>query len=130
MPRLQPPGPLWLALGARALYRALRAQLARMADWDFRPLDQPLGEAPAGAIVVATPSVVGAEECRALAARGIHVVILCPIPRPSDREAYLEAGAAAYVPMSVDGRELYEALRAICQAAASGDDTGGQPSPP
>jgi DNA-binding NarL/FixJ family response regulator len=131
MPRLQPTGPLWLALGDRALYRALRAQLARLADWDFRPVDEPLDGAPPGAIVVSTPSVLGIQECRELANRGIHVVILCPVLRNSEREAYLAAGAAAYVPMSVEGRELYEALRAICgtaQAPAGGEDTEGKAS--
>lgn len=115
MPRLTPTGPLWLALGDRALYRALRAQLARVGDWDFRPLDQPLEEAGPGAIVVATPSVVSVHACRELARRGVRVIILCPIARPNERHDYLEAGAAAYVPMSVEGTELYEALRAICE---------------
>lgn len=115
MPRLQPSGPLWLALADRALYRALRAQLARLADWDFRPLDESPEEAPSGAIVVTTPAVINVDQCRQLAARGVYVVVLCPIPRGGEREAYLRAGAAAYVTMSVDGRELFEALRAICE---------------
>lgn len=51
--------------------------------------------------------------CRELAAEGPEIVILAAFPRQIDQSSYTAAGAAAYVPMSVDAGPLIEAIRRL-----------------
>jgi DNA-binding NarL/FixJ family response regulator len=64
--------------------------------------------------VVVTPvSDCPSERCVELAAEGTRVIILAAIPRESERDRYLEAGAAAYVAMTVGGDQLIGEIRRV-----------------
>src|SRR4051794_29118720 len=62
------------------------------------------------AVMLITTSDGRREQCAALVAGGAHVVVLGSLPRPSDTEEYLGAGAAAFLPMPAGYRELLAAV--------------------
>ena len=68
-------------------------------------------------VVVATTADCPSERCAELAAAGVRVVVLAPVPRQGERDRYLRAGAAAYLPMDVDGRELVRSVRNVATDA-------------
>lgn len=63
------------------------------------------------ALVVTTVSDRTPAEVHTLAQQGRTVLVLAPVPRVSQERAYLNAGAAAYLVMATDGKELLEAVR-------------------
>jgi DNA-binding NarL/FixJ family response regulator len=65
-----------------------------------------------GAIVISTPDECGIDACRELVGLGAQVVILAPVPRTREHEAYARAGAVAYLPMDLDLGDLVRAIQA------------------
>lgn len=61
---------------------------------------------PPTEIVVVPASECEPERCERLTSKGAYVIVLAAIPRDSERDRYLKAGAVAYVPMAVDSEEL------------------------
>jgi|GEM_PF-6758165 len=109
---------IWLWLDDRALTRALRAHLLRLGFRHAEPY-APADAAP-GDVVIATPQALAPAGCAELRRRGLRVVVLCPVVRGPEREAYERAGADEVVPMTVEGAELCAALDRIasrCNAA-------------
>jgi DNA-binding NarL/FixJ family response regulator len=95
---------------------ALRSALVnrlQAADLEPAPRGGTLDHVCSPGVVVATTSDCPSERCAELAASGVRVVVLAPVPRPGERERYLRAGAAAYLPMDVDGRELVRSVRHV-----------------
>lgn len=64
----------------------------------------------AGDVVVSPAADLAVDDCERLSARGVHVIILAPLPRPSEEERYARAGAANYLPMAVDTAPLVQAI--------------------
>lgn len=94
-----------------ALQKALTSRLERL---------QPVvmghdpGDPPASTeIVVTTVSECEPERCGRLTSKGAMVIVLAAIPREGERERYLQSGAAAYVPMSVDSAELLAEIQRL-----------------
>jgi len=48
-----------------------------------------------------------------MSGRGASVLILTPVPRPREAEAYAASGAVAYLPMRVDGSDLIDTISGI-----------------
>lgn len=71
------------------------------------PLDRTIR---AGDVIVSPAADLSVEDCVRLAGRGVHVIILAPLPRPSEEERYARAGAAGYLPMAVDTAPLVQAI--------------------
>jgi DNA-binding NarL/FixJ family response regulator len=94
-----------------ALRRALVARLGRSPDLSLPTTGWSLDVQLPGRIVVVPASECSPGACRDLVARGHSVIVLAAVLRDNDRERYLAAGAAAYVPMTVDSEQLLEALR-------------------
>ncbi|MGE5594884.1 MAG: hypothetical protein ACM3S1_02475 [Hyphomicrobiales bacterium] len=96
--------PIRVTTSDPALGRALEAHL------QSRPgrLEGELSEAGRRglSVVVAPTRDVSPAYCTDLVAAGSIVVILAAVPREHERMAYLRAGAAAYVPMSLDPGSL------------------------
>jgi hypothetical protein len=63
-----------------------------------------------GDVVVTTPADCPPERAHELVRAGAAVIILAPIPRPEERARYERAGAAAYIPMLIDGVDLVRAI--------------------
>ena len=92
------------------LHRALVARLSRYQGIRI------VAETREGMLEIQRDAVVtpvkdcSPRHCAQLATAGLRVVILAPVPNAAEHERYLEAGAAAYLPMSFDLSELVEAL--------------------
>ena len=86
-----------------ALQKALTARLERSPRVVMTSHLDPFNRT---GIVVTPASECEIERCAKLAARGLTVIILAAIPRPLEQERYLRAGAAAYVPMTIDSELL------------------------
>jgi hypothetical protein len=63
-----------------------------------------------GHFVVASAAGFSTRECLNLARRGARVVLLAALPSDRERKRYLEAGAAAYLPMGTSEGELREVI--------------------
>jgi len=63
-------------------------------------------------IVVTTVSDRSPAQVRELAQAGLRVLVLAPVARARQAQAYLGAGASAYLVMATDGLELLESVRA------------------
>jgi hypothetical protein len=68
--------------------------------------------APSDILVIPAAELPPAR-CRALTQHGLHVVVLAAFPRRIDEQSYLDAGAEAYVPMTVDTAMLVGAIERI-----------------
>lgn len=64
-----------------------------------------------GEVVVTSTSDCPLPRCAALSKRGVRVILLASLPSLGQREAYLSAGASAYLPMVLDHAALAEAIR-------------------
>ncbi len=64
-------------------------------------------------ILIIPAAELSPARCRALALEGLHVVVLAALPRQADEQSYLDAGAEAYLPMTVDPAPLVEAIGRI-----------------
>jgi len=100
-----------------ATAKALRSRLGQ----DF-PVHMFNGswEDGARAAVVTTANDTSPAECSELTHHGYAVVLLVPAVRQQEREAYVRAGARAYLEMSPDATELVRALRALDAEVLSG----------
>jgi DNA-binding NarL/FixJ family response regulator len=79
-----------------------------------------------GAVVVSTPRDCGLTRCNEFAQLGRSVVILAPVPRTTEATAYLQAGAAAYLPMDPNTGALVRAVAAsAARPSVSGDGHAG-----
>ncbi|KAA0229431.1 hypothetical protein EDM76_11950 [bacterium] len=94
-----------------ALQKALASRLERSQP-PALPGDGVEPSVPAD-IVVTTASECEPERCERLTARGARVIVLAAIPRDTERERYLRAGAVAYVPMDVDTGKLLAEIRRL-----------------
>jgi hypothetical protein len=84
-----------------SLRRALVARLGGVDGVECKSVERP--ECVADARVVVGPAhVVTTDQCAAMAARGVKVVILTPVPTDEEANLYRAAGAAAYLPMLLD----------------------------
>lgn len=72
-----------------------------------------VGESKAPAVLVASTSECSPAECSGLTQGRRDVVIIAAVPSAFQEQAYLEAGAAGYVPMSIDVGPLVELLQAL-----------------
>ncbi len=107
-----------------ALQRALTARLERSPrlvltteDGDQDPINR-------ADIVVTPASECEVERCARLAAHGLTVIILAAIPRGFEKERYLRAGAAAYIPMAIDSEQLLaEIYREIDEVDGEKEDS-------
>lgn len=70
-------------------------------------------DAAPGDMLVAPVGDCPVERCAELVRHDVRVIVLTPIPRDSERALYLDAGACAYVPMTIDSSELLLAIEAV-----------------
>ncbi|MGH2633713.1 MAG: hypothetical protein ACRDG3_09915 [Tepidiformaceae bacterium] len=63
-----------------------------------------------GDVIVSPAADLSIDDCARLSGRGVHVIILAPLPRPAEEERYAQAGAAGYLPMAVDTGPLVTAI--------------------
>jgi len=98
-----------------ALRRALLGRLERVPEIDRLVTGEADSPPQPRDIVVATASDCPTERVAELATSGVRVIILAAVPREGDRDRYRQAGARAYVPMTVDTALLVDA---IAQATA------------
>ena len=78
------------------------------------------GSAHAANVVITLVTECSTDRCRELAAEGVRVIVLAPVPRDADRERYTAAGAF-YLPMTLDRTLLVSAIR--------GTEPGARPPP-
>ena len=104
-----------LAVSDGSLRRALVSRLVPiLGNGIFADAPPVQGTMSAGDVVVSPACDLTTEDCALLAKRGVHVIILAPLPRPSEEKQYERAGAVSYLPMAVDTAPL---VRAIERAA-------------
>ena len=70
-------------------------------------------DGPLPTVLVAPASDLPVRSCRQAAINGLRVIVLAPVPRERDQLAYEDAGAYAYIPMSIDSRELGQRIMAL-----------------
>jgi hypothetical protein len=87
-----------VASSDRALLRALSAHLSHNGDLAVVGLEDTVDLAGPALAVVPVADLTP-DACRELTFRGVCVVVLAALPSERERETYLRAGAAAYVPM-------------------------------
>jgi hypothetical protein len=101
---------LYASIHDKVLQNAVVALLGRIGDGS--PVQSgELQEAGPGEIVVTSTSDCTLARCAALAAQGAKVILLASLPSVRQREAYLAAGASAYLPMVLDHAALAEAIK-------------------
>ncbi len=111
------PKTVYIATDNAALRRGLMAQFGQQPSLFFVPDSSPDGLAVPGDVLVSTPSDTPAERCAELAAEGLRVVILAPVPREREHQRYRLAGAAAYLPMSVEHGQLLSEVQRVVESA-------------
>ena len=77
--------------------------LARRAPLPVRIIRR-VEELRSNAILVSDSQEISVEACRQLSIRGIEVVVLAMLPHATHERQYAEAGASAYLGMTVDDR--------------------------
>jgi len=121
---LVPKKTVHVATGNAALRRGLLAQFGQQPDLFFVPEASRDGLAAEGDVLISTPMDCPVERCAALAEKGVRVMILAPVPRDRERHTYSQAGAAAYLPMSVEHGHLLQEVERV--AASSGHEGNGR----
>lgn len=99
----------------RSLRSGLLQQLAIRDRHDIYEFD-PLQSDGVGDTVLAPVSSCPVELCRCLVRHGYKVVLLAPVPRKPEAEAYGRAGATAYLAMTFDFSELVNSVLSIAGA--------------
>lgn len=99
------------ALLRRALLAKLRT--AHLEGITLPDHDGRLTTLAPGDMVITPVADCPLERCSELARSGVRVIILAPIPRESERQQYLDAGASGYVPMTIDSNDLIAAIRIL-----------------
>lgn len=89
-------------LASEPIWEVIGHALVRRGPLPVRLIHYLADRAPE-AIVVADSFECSVLECAALTRSGTEVVILAMLPHPSHARRYTEAGAAAYLPMTVGG---------------------------
>ncbi|MBI5949551.1 MAG: hypothetical protein HY875_15535 [Chloroflexi bacterium] len=110
---------VYVATGNPALRRGLLAQFEQQRDLFFVPEPSRNGLATHGDILISTPMDCPAERCAQLAESGVRVMILAPVPRDRERQRYRRAGAAAYLPMSVEHGHLLQEVQRVAEASGT-----------
>ena len=95
-----------------ALERSLRGWCEAHLELAPGPADASFDAVDGDAIVITTAADCSPVECGDLTRRAGAVIVLAPIPSPAAERTYLAAGAAAYLPMSLDRRALEAAVHA------------------
>ncbi len=70
-------------------------------------------DGPVPTVLVAPAPDLPVRSCRQATINGLRVIVLAPVPREREQLAYEDAGAYAYIPMSVDIRELAKRISAL-----------------
>ncbi len=102
-----------------ALRRGLLAQFGQQPDLFFVPEASCNGMAAHGDVLISTPMDCPAERCARLAEAGVRVMILAPVPRDKEQQLYRRAGAAAYLPMSVQHGHLLQEVERVAEASGT-----------
>ncbi len=110
---------VYVATDNAALRRALLAQFGQQPDLFFVPEASRNGMATHGDVLLSTPTDCPAERCAELAGAGVRVMILAPVPRDRERQRYRRAGAAAYLPMSVEHGHLLHEVQRVAEASGT-----------
>lgn len=99
-----------------ALRRALVSRLTPVIDikMDTESSLSPERALRASDILVIPAAELSPPGCQDLVDEGFHVIVLAAVPRPVDEQSYRAAGAADYIPMTIDPAPLVDA---ICRAA-------------
>ena len=101
-----------------ALRRALVSQLSAALPLNVEAhanLARGTGTGPSGIVVVPAAELT-LSHCRGLVQEGLRVVVLAAFPRQIDQESYIDAGAAAYLPMTTDPAPLLEAIIRVSES--------------
>lgn len=98
---MSPPRELLLYVQNQGLFETLSTIGRQFAGFDVRRLVE-RGDVTSGSVVITTTMDCSAGGCAALTGNGATVVILASFPGAFEQAAYLRAGAAAYLLMSVD----------------------------
>lgn len=104
--------PIHVVVGVPSLAATL-AQVLADATGRAVGIHPVVGNSPAPAVLVAATSECSPDECFGLKQDNRDVIILAAVPSPFQEQAYLKAGAAGYLPMSIDVGPLVELLRAL-----------------
>lgn len=103
-----------------SLRRALTARLERSPGLVLSGDDGVASPFQTADIVVTPASDCEPEHCARLARSGVKVIVLAAIPREREKEQYLAAGAAAYVPMAVDLDQLLSEIHGAMERPERG----------
>lgn len=111
-----------------ALRRALVSRLQNAPNLPVTVLQErpENGHYAPGEILLIPVSELPLERCEELARQGLRVIALAPMPRESDGVRYRDAGAAAYIPMSVDLAPLLGAVKSLLDSASGTNGSGPQ----
>lgn len=104
-----------------ALRRALVSRLQNAPNLPVTVLPErpENGHYAPGAILLIPVTELPISRCEELARLGLRVIVLAAMPRDADASRYREAGAAAYIPMSVDLTPLFETIRSTLESVRS-----------
>lgn len=108
--------PLWMldigvqvVVGDASLRGALAARIARAPGFSVTAQSDDFDGIAPGELVLTTPADCSTQQCAELVKNAIHVVLLAPMPRETERVGYAFAGGR-YIAMLLDTEELFEAL--------------------
>ena len=107
-----PHRPIRIVTSDRSLAEQLRVRLEAVLERAVTVL-QSITETTPPAVVVTTTSECSADECAGLTQSGVDVVVLAALPSSFQETTYREAGAAHYLPMSLDIAPLALALAVL-----------------
>lgn len=109
-----------------ALRRALVSRLQNAPDLPVTVLSErpDNGHYAPGEILLIPVTELPIPRCEELARQGLRLIVLAPMPRESDAAHYRDAGAVAYIPMSVDLSLLFNALKDVVGSEQSSAVSG------
>ena len=107
-----PHRPIRIVTSDLSLAEQLRVRLDSVLDHAVTVLHS-ITETTPPAVVVTTTSACSADECAGLTQSGVDVVVLAALPSTFQEDTYRQAGAAHYLPMSMDIAPLALALAVL-----------------
>lgn len=107
------PSPISVYFVDTKLAKTLSSRLAAATGRDVAVVDNLLTALDAPGLLVTSTTQCSPAECAGIAEVGHQVIVLAAVPSAFQKQVYENAGASAYLPMSLDLEPLTEAISQV-----------------